>query len=149
MWFGLVEMKTWMRARSAWRTASQQRSTSATCVRERPQMTGPWTLAAMAETASKSPSLETGKPASMTSTPRRASCSAISSFSPASREMPGDCSPSLSVVSKMWTRFASDFVSVCGPLGPLLLSVIRMASVSRGYRAAQRYSPRRGRRRRR
>ena len=40
-------------------------------------------------TASKSPWLAIGNPASMTSTPRRASCSAISSFSPTSSEMPG------------------------------------------------------------
>ena len=41
-----------------------------------------------------------------------------------------------------------DSVLLCGPIGPLLLSLIRMALFSRGYRAAQRYSPRRGRRRR-
>ena len=35
-----------------------------------------------------------------------------------------------------------------GPMGPLLLSESEMAYVSRGYRAAQRYSPRGGRRRR-
>ena len=39
----------------------------------------------------------------MMSTPRRASCSAISSFSPTSSEMPGDCSPSRRVVSKILT----------------------------------------------
>src|SRR6185312_9760436 len=44
------------------------------------------------------------KPASMTSTPRRASWCAISSFSPGFSEMPGDCSPSRRVVSKMMTR---------------------------------------------
>ena len=61
---GLVEMKTWMRARSAPLSASQQRSTSASWVRERPAMTGPRTVLAMASTASKSPWLATGKPAS-------------------------------------------------------------------------------------
>ena len=106
MWLGLVEMNTWIRARSASRTASQQRSTSARWVRESPAMTGPFTVRAMACTASKSPSLDTGNPASMMSTPRRASCSAISSFSATSREMPGDCSPSRSVVSKIRTRSA-------------------------------------------
>src|SRR6478735_9190473 len=44
-----------------------------------------------------------GNPASITSTPRRPSCSAISSFSPTSSEMPGDCSPSRRVVSKIFT----------------------------------------------
>ena len=60
-------------------------------------------LFAIASTDSKSPSLAIGNPASMTSTPSRASCSAISSFSTTSSEMPGDCSPSRSVVSKMST----------------------------------------------
>src|SRR5206468_2479510 len=51
----------------------------------------------------KSPWEACGKPASMTSTPSRASCSAISILSLASRLMPGDCSPSRRVVSKMAT----------------------------------------------
>ena len=69
-------------------------------------MIGPWTSRAIACTASKSPGEAIGKPASMTSTPRRASWWAISSFSPVFSEMPGDCSPSRSVVSKMrtWLR---------------------------------------------
>ena len=65
MCWGLVEMKTWMRPRSASRRASQQRSTSVTWVRDRPAITGPSTLRAMARTASKSPWLATGNPASM------------------------------------------------------------------------------------
>ena len=44
-----------------------------------------------------------GKPASMTSTPRRASARATSSFSAEVIVAPGDCSPSRSVVSKMRT----------------------------------------------
>ncbi len=54
-----------MRARSASRRASQQRSTSASWVRDRPAITGPSTVRAMARTASKSPWLATGNPASM------------------------------------------------------------------------------------
>src|SRR6266516_1010806 len=104
MWLGLVEMNTWMRPWSASRIASQQRSTSASWVRDRPAIAGPWTLRAIVRTASKSPWLATGKPASMMSTPSRASCSAISSFALAFRLMPGACSPSLSVVSKMTMR---------------------------------------------
>src|SRR5581483_7659370 len=42
-----------------------------------------------------------GNPASITSTPRRSSCSAISAFSCGCSAMPGDCSPSRKVVSKM------------------------------------------------
>ena len=70
-------------------------------------MTGPCTSRAIARTASKSPGEAMGKPASMTSTPRRASWWAISSFSVAFSEMPGDCSPSRKVVSKMTTRSGS------------------------------------------
>ena len=103
MWIGDVAMKTWMRGRSACRTASHARSTSLKPVRDRPAIVDPRTPLAMASTASKSPWLAIGNPASMMSVPRRASCSAISSFSPTSSEMPGDCSPSRSVVSKIRT----------------------------------------------
>src|SRR4029079_14955688 len=48
-----------------------------------------------------------GKPASITSTPSRASWWAISSFSCLLSEMPGDCSPSRKVVSKILTRSCS------------------------------------------
>ncbi len=69
MCWGLVEMNTWMRARSASRSASQHRSTSESWVRDKPQMAGAsgWCPRerAMACTASKSPWLATGKPASM------------------------------------------------------------------------------------
>ena len=70
-------------------------------------MTGPSTSRAIAWTASKSPGEAIGKPASMTSTPSRASWWAISSFSLVFSEMPGDCSPSRSVVSKISTRLGS------------------------------------------
>ena len=76
---------------------------SATWVRARPAMTGPSTVREIACTASKSPGEVIGKPASITSTPSRASCWAISSFSCVFSEMPGDCSPSRSVVSKIST----------------------------------------------
>ena len=65
MWDGLVEMNTWMRARCASRSADQHRSTSPRWVRDSPAIVGPSTVRAMASTASKSPSLATGKPASM------------------------------------------------------------------------------------
>ncbi len=66
-----------------------------------PQITGPWTSRAIACTDSKSPGEVIGKPASMMSTPSRASWWAISSFSCLFSEMPGDCSPSRRVVSKI------------------------------------------------
>ena len=56
---------------------------------------------ATARIPSKSPGEEIAKPASITSTPSRSSCSAISAFSCGCSAMPGDCSPSRSVVSKI------------------------------------------------
>ena len=99
-------MKVWIRGRSESLIAFQAASMSALWVRARPQITGPSTVRAIASTASKSPGEVIGKPASITSTPRRASCWAISTFSCVFSEIPGDCSPSRSVVSKMWTRSA-------------------------------------------
>src|SRR5215207_8576634 len=104
MWMSLVEMKVWMRGRSESLMAFQAASTSCGFARARPQITGPCTSRAMAWTASKSPGEEIGKPASITSTPRRASWCAISSFSCLLSEIPGDCSPSRRVVSKIFTR---------------------------------------------
>ena len=100
-------MKVWIRGRSESRIAFQAASMSGFWARARPQIVGPWTSRAIFSTASKSPGEAIGKPASITSTPSRASCCAISIFSAAFSEMPGDCSPSRRVVSKMWTRFAS------------------------------------------
>ena len=66
-----------------------------------------------ARTASKSPSDDAAKPASMTSTPSRSSWRAITSFSSTFMVAPGDCSPSRSVVSKICTRsiVASPFLA--------------------------------------
>ena len=107
MWMSEVEMNVWIRGRWASLIAPQAASMSALWVRARPQTTGPSTPREIASTASKSPGEVIGKPASITSTPSRASCCAISTFSAVLSEIPGDCSPSRRVVSKMWTRFAS------------------------------------------
>src|SRR5271165_4667394 len=107
MWMSLVAMKVWMRGRSESLTAFQAASMSWLLVRASPQITGPSTSRAIAWTASKSPGEVIGKPASITSTPRRASWWAISSFSCLFSEIPGDCSPSRRVVSKIRTRCAS------------------------------------------
>src|SRR5262245_6870980 len=107
MWMSLVEMNVWIRQRSAPRSASAARSMSPGTTRARAAITGPRTLVAISCTASNSPSLETGKPASRTSTPRRASCSAISTFSARVSAIPGACSPSRSVVSKIRTTSGS------------------------------------------
>ena len=57
-------------------------------------MMGLRTSAAMVRTASKSPGELAANPASMTSTPSRSSCRAMSSFSAVVSPMPADCSPS-------------------------------------------------------
>ena len=120
MWMSEVEMKVWMRGRSESLIAFHAASMSALCVRARPQITGPSTPRAIASTASKSPGEVIGKPASMTSTPRRASCCAISTFSCVFSEIPGDCSPSRSVVSKIWTLLSSATGSLPAMLSPSL-----------------------------
>src|SRR6266700_6185351 len=61
------------------------------------------TSCATFRTASRSPRDAIGKPASITSTFRAASCRAKRIFSSVFIEKPGDCSPSRSVVSKMRT----------------------------------------------
>ena len=58
---------------------------------------------AICRTDAKSPSEATGKPASMISTPIFSSWRAIRSFSSGFMLAPGDCSPSLSVVSNIKT----------------------------------------------
>ncbi len=72
MWMALVEMNVWMRGTAAPLTASQHTRTSCSMARARPQMRAPSTCLAIAATAAKSPFEAMGKPASMTSTPRRA-----------------------------------------------------------------------------
>ena len=75
---------------------SRQRASAATAI-------PPFVSWAIRRTASKSPGDAAGNPASMTSTLRRASWRATSSFSAAVRPAPGACSPSRRVVSKMRT----------------------------------------------
>ena len=52
----------------------------------------------------KSPSDAIGNPASITSTPNFSSCNATLTFSSSFILQPGACSPSLSVVSKIFTK---------------------------------------------
>ena len=103
MWISLVEMNVWIRQLSAPFSASAARRTSPSVVRASAAITGPRTLDAISDTASNSPSDETGNPASRMSTFSRASCSAISTFSARVSAMPGACSPSRRVVSKIRT----------------------------------------------
>ena len=95
-------MPVWMRGRAAPASAAAAVSMSLGTARDSPHTTvASPTSAEMRCTLSKSPGLEIGKPASMTSTPKRTSWRAISSFSSVFIDAPGDCSPSRSVVSKM------------------------------------------------
>src|SRR5262245_1782861 len=103
-WMSDVAMKMWIPGRWARSTALMARSTSCSRVRASESTTGFPTAAATRCTASKSPSDEAANPASMTSTPRRSSWRAITSFSSMFMVAPGDCSPSRSVVSKICTR---------------------------------------------
>src|SRR3954454_4022646 len=100
-------MNVWIRQRSAPFSASAARSMSPVAVRASAAITGPCTPSAISRTASNSPCEEMGKPASRMSTCSRASCSAISTFSALVNAIPGACSPSRRVVSKIRTRFLS------------------------------------------
>ena len=104
---GLVEMKVWIRGRTAGFRASPARSMSLGVARARPATEAFLIRLAMTLTASKSPLEAIGKPASMTSTPISSSTWATEIFSSRFIEQPGDCSPSRKVVSKMMTRLGS------------------------------------------
>src|SRR6266566_169260 len=129
-----------MRGRWLSRTAFQAASISCLEVRARPQITGPSTSRAIACTDSKSPGEVIGKPASITSTPRRASWCAISSFSCRFSEIPGDCSPSRRVVSKISTRSASRRCSVGVVMSFVLLLYLACSSSLLGMRLRGRHA---------
>ena len=101
MWLSLVPMPVWMRLRLAYCRASAAQSMSFSTARVRAQMVGQVTAFEISMTELKSPGLEMGKPASMTSTPSASSCFATWIFSTVLSWQPGTCSPSRSVVSKM------------------------------------------------
>ena len=102
MWIGLVAMKVWMRVRAA---GGHGLAGAADVVlvgaRQRADGRLPAPLPATACTASKSPSLAAGKPASITSTRMRSSCLPMRTLSSRVIEAPGLCSPSRMVVSNM------------------------------------------------
>jgi len=80
--------------------ASAARSMSGNPVRARAAIVLSLTVRATACTASKSPLLAAGNPASITSTRMRSSTLAMRTFSSLVMDAPGLCSPSRSVVSK-------------------------------------------------
>ncbi len=98
---GEVAMKVWMRGATAGLMASAARSMSASPVRARAHTRASLMISATAFTEAKSPGLEAGKPASMTSTFSRSRARAMRSLSSRLMAAPGLCSPSRMVVSKM------------------------------------------------
>ncbi len=107
-WIALVARNTCRRGLAAPASADQAASMSERVQRASAQMTGPCTSRATAATDSKSPGEAAGNPASMMSTPSSARARATRSFSSRVMLHPGDCSPSRSVVSKIFTRSCMD-----------------------------------------
>ena len=97
----LVAIKVWILFELAPSRAFAACVISYSFERANEQIVASLTAAATALMASKSPGELAANPASMTSTCNRSSCLAIRTFSSLLMEAPGDCSPSLKVVSKM------------------------------------------------
>ncbi|MNX63969.1 hypothetical protein D3C86_949830 [compost metagenome] len=89
----------WIRGRLAYCNAATAESISPLFARVNAQMIGSDTAFESSTTLWKSPGLEIGNPASITSTPSASSSLAISIFSGVVNWQPGTCSPSLKVVS--------------------------------------------------
>jgi hypothetical protein len=116
-----VDRNVWIRTFGAPFKASHARSISSGRALAKLQMVGPSTSWAIRLIASKSPGELNAKPASMISTPSRASCLAIMTFSSMFMLAPGDCSPSRRVVSKILImRVIAQPSSSVGPSGPAL-----------------------------
>ncbi len=131
MWSGLVARKMCSRDREAPRSAATLASMSSWVVRQSEATVTPLTAPETAATPAKSPGDDAANPASITSTPRRSSVRATSAFSSGCSAMPGDCSPSLSVVSKILIlRTRSSFVGVHLSGNALLPSDVGVCGVS-------------------
>ena len=113
----LVARKMWIRERGASSSAAAAASMSVGLVRQSEAIVARSAARATSWTPSKSPGEEAAKPASITSTPSRSSCSPTSTFSSGRKAMPGACSPSRSVVSKMVILRELNCSSLTGPAG--------------------------------
>ena len=102
MCWGETPIPVWIRLCLASRRASAATSISLRTARVSAQIVGSETAFEISSTEVKSPGLEIGNPASMMSTPRLSSNLATSIFSIVFNWQPGTCSPSRSVVSKMY-----------------------------------------------
>ena len=96
-----VPIPVWIRPRFAYFNASAATSISFCTARVRAQIVGHVTAFDISTTLLKSPGLEIGNPASITSTPNASSAFATCIFSTVFSWQPGTCSPSRSVVSKI------------------------------------------------
>ena len=94
-------MPVWIRLCLANFNASAATSISFCTARVSAQIVGQVTAFEISITELKSPGLEIGKPASITSTPNASSCFATWIFSTVFNWHPGTCSPSRRVVSKI------------------------------------------------
>jgi len=103
MWYGDVPMPVWIRPFLEYFSASAATSISFSTARVRAHIVGQVTAFDISTTELKSPGLEIGKPASITSTPSSCSALATSIFSMVFSWHPGTCSPSRKVVSKMYS----------------------------------------------
>ena len=108
-----MPIPVWIRPRFANFSASAATSMSFSTARVRAQMVGQVTALEISTTELKSPGLEMGNPASMTSTPRASSARATCIFSTVLSWQPGTCSPSRSVVSKIYSLLLS--LIICSP----------------------------------
>ena len=102
-WIVDVEINVWIRNWSATDKACAAASMSFSSARDNAQTRLFLMVRAMVCTDSKSPGDETGKPTSITSTPRRSSAMAICNFSLTERLAANACSPSRKVVSNIIT----------------------------------------------
>ena len=105
-----VPMPVCIRGRFAYFSASPATSISFCTARLRPHTVAFFITLEISSTDLKSPGLETGKPASIISTPSSSNCRASSSFSLLFNLQPGTCSPSRSVVSNMCIFFPGIYI---------------------------------------
>ena len=132
---GEVDKNTWIRGDWAWRTASKAASISLGRALAREPTVQSLMIRATSDTDSKSPGEEIAKPASMTSTFRRSSCLATSSFSCRFMLQPGACSPSRSVVSKMRIFLLLSMTTSSFPDQFSIMAPLSADDTRRAYRA--------------
>ena len=102
IWESEVPIPVWILGFFAYLSASAATLISFSTDRVNPQTEAFVTIFEISSTDLKSPGLDTGNPASITSTPKTSRRYAIIIFWFVSSLQPGTCSPSRRVVSKIW-----------------------------------------------